>query len=162
MTGEMAIIWHRTSFCPRPTWRDGGPKRIFNRLSHSLCVLTRTARFIWLLVGLLALALGALGIALPLLPTTPFILVAAVAFARSSKRLHFWLVNHPVFGALIDNWQRYGAISRRAKVLSVVSMIALPVISLAMAAPGAVIVVQVLVLGMAAAFVLTRPEPPGQ
>jgi len=57
-------------------------------------VLSRAARMSWLVVGVVALALGALGIALPLLPTTPFILVAAVAFARSSTRLHAWLVNH--------------------------------------------------------------------
>ena len=124
-------------------------------------MLSRTARIAWLVVGLVALALGAIGIALPLLPTTPFILVAAVAFARSSKRLHFWLVNHRVFGSLIDNWQQHGAISRRTKVISVVTMAALPVISVAMAAPALVVVVQVAVLAGAALFVLTRPDPPG-
>ncbi|HSM29402.1 MAG TPA: YbaN family protein [Woeseiaceae bacterium] len=123
-------------------------------------MLSRTARVAWLAVGFLCLALGAIGIALPLLPTTPFILVAAVAFARSSERLHFWLVNHHVFGSLIDNWHRHGAISRRAKVVSVASMAALPVISLALAAPAVVVVVQVVVLGAAAAFVLSRPDPP--
>lgn len=122
-------------------------------------MLTRAARLIWLLVGLSALALGVLGVALPLLPTTPFILVAAVAFARSSKRLHDWLVNHNVFGTLIHNWQRHGAISRRTKVISVVTMAALPVISLALKAPSAVIIVQVIVLGAVALFILTRPEP---
>ena len=123
-------------------------------------MLTRAARITWLVVGLLALALGAIGIALPLLPTTPFILVAAFAFAQSSEKLHQWLLDHNVFGPLIDNWQRHGAISRRAKVLSVVSMAALLLISLAMAAPPAVIIVQLVVLGGAALFILTRPEPP--
>lgn len=123
-------------------------------------MLTRAARLTWLVVGCVALALGALGIALPLLPTTPFILLAAFCFARSSNRLHAWLVNHDVFGALIDNWQRHGAISRRAKALSVVSMAAVLAISLAMAAPTVVIVVQLAVLGATALFVLTRPLPP--
>ena len=121
---------------------------------------TRAARIGWLTVGFLALALGALGIAVPLLPTTPFVLLAAFAFARSSDRLHEWLVNHDVFGTLIDNWQRYGAISRRAKVVSVVSMAAVLAISLAMRAPTAVIVVQLVVLGGAALFILSRPAPP--
>ena len=76
------------------------------------------------LVGLVALGLGALGIALPLLPTTPFVLLAAFAFAQSSEKLHRWLLEHNVFGPLIDNWHRYGAISRRAKIISVVSVVA--------------------------------------
>ena len=124
-------------------------------------MLSRAARIGWLVVGLVALALGALGIAVPLLPTTPFVLLAAFAFARSSNRLHEWLITHDVFGSLIDNWQRFGAISRRAKVVSVVSMAAVLAISLAMAAPTAVIVAQFVVLGGAALFILSRPLPPG-
>jgi uncharacterized membrane protein YbaN (DUF454 family) len=123
-------------------------------------MLTRAARIGWLVVGFVALALGALGIALPLLPTTPFVLVAAFAFAQSSEKLHQWLVNHDVFGTLIDNWQRYGAISRRAKVISVLSMAAVLAISLAMGAPAGVIIVQLVVLGGAALFILSRPAPP--
>ena len=123
-------------------------------------MLTCAARFGWLVVGFVALALGALGIAIPLLPTTPFVLVAAFAFAQSSEKLHQWLVNHNVFGTLIDNWQRHGAISRRAKIASVVSMAAVLAISVVMGAPAAVIVVQVVVLGGAALFILSRPAPP--
>jgi uncharacterized membrane protein YbaN (DUF454 family) len=123
-------------------------------------MLTRATRAGWLLVGVMALALGALGIAVPLLPTTPFVLLAAFAFARSSQRLHAWLVTHDVFGTLIDNWQRHGAISRRAKVISVVSMAAVLAISLAIRAPTAVVVAQLVVLGAAALFILTRPLPP--
>jgi len=123
-------------------------------------MLSRAARIGWLLIGLVALALGAIGIALPLLPTTPFVLLAAFAFAQSSAKLHQWLLDHNVFGPLIDNWHRYGAISRRAKVVSVVSMIAVLGVSLAMAAPAVVIWLQVLVLGAAALFILTRPLPP--
>ena len=123
-------------------------------------MLTRAARLTWLVVGCLSLALGAIGIAVPLMPTTPLILLAAFAFARSSNRLHEWLITHDVFGTLIDNWQRHGAISRRAKIASVVSMAALLAISLAMAAPTVVIVVQLVVLGAVALFILTRPLPP--
>jgi uncharacterized membrane protein YbaN (DUF454 family) len=123
-------------------------------------MLTRAARLAWLLIGVLSLSLGAIGIALPLLPTTPFILVAALAFARSSNRLHDWLITHNIFGPLIDNWQRYGAISPRAKVVSVTSMGLLIVISLALAAPVSLIVLQLVVLGIAALFILSRPSPP--
>ena len=93
-------------------------------------MLTRAARITWLVIGILSLGLGALGILLPLLPTTPLVLLAAFSFARSSDRLHQWLLEHDVFGALIENWRQYGAISRRAKIVSVISMAAILVLSL--------------------------------
>lgn len=125
-------------------------------------MLTRAARLTWLFVGCVSLSLGALGIALPLLPTTPFILVAAFAFSRSSNRLHDWLVNHDVFGSLIDNWHRHGAISKRAKAVSVASMVVLLAISLAMAVPVPAMILQIAVLGAVALFILTRPAPPAE
>ncbi|QYJ80620.1 YbaN family protein [Shewanella acanthi] len=62
-------------------------------------------RGFFLLLGCLALALGLLGIVLPLLPTVPFILLAAFCFARSSERLHHWLMNHPWFSDALLQWQ---------------------------------------------------------
>ena len=117
-------------------------------------------RAAWLSIGILSLALGALGVILPLLPTTPFILVAAFAFAQSSDRLHRWLVEHNIFGSLIANWRRYGAISRSAKITSVFSMGVILLISFAVRAPAIVIIVQVLVLGACAVFIVSRPLPP--
>jgi len=117
-------------------------------------------RVFWLVVGILALALGGLGVVLPLLPTTPFVLVAAFAFANSSDTLHQWLLDHNIFGPLIANWQRYGAISRSAKVLSLLSMVAVLVISLVMAVPAFVIAVQALVVGACSLFIISRPLPP--
>ena len=125
-------------------------------------MLTRAARLTWLVIGLLALALGALGIFLPLLPTTPLVLLAAFAFARSSDKLHQWLLEHNIFGSLIADWRHHGAISRSAKVASVVAMAVVLAISLAVAAPTVVIIVQLVVLGAAALFVLSRPLPPGE
>ncbi|WP_084168433.1 YbaN family protein [Corynebacterium atypicum] len=61
-------------------------------------------RYVYLAVGCLALGLGALGIPLPVLPTTPFLLLAVFCFARSSKRLEHYLLNHRVFGAYITNY----------------------------------------------------------
>ena len=120
------------------------------------------ARLTWLLVGIAALALGALGVVLPLLPTTPFVLVAAFAFANSSERLHAWLVEHNVFGELIVNWRRHGAISRPAKAASVLSMAVVLVVSLLLDVPAWVLAVQAAVLGVCAFFVLSRPSPPEQ
>ncbi len=125
-------------------------------------MVSHAKRIVLILVGLTALALGTLGIFLPLLPTTPFVLVAAIAFANSSERLHQWLLDHDVFGPLIKNWQRYGAISRPTKVLSLVSMVAIVLISWALEVPTYVIVVQAAVLSMSATFIVTRPLPPPQ
>lgn len=123
-------------------------------------MLSHAARLAWLVIGLLALVLGVLGIFLPLLPTTPLVLLAAFAFARSSERLHQWLLEHDIFGSLIADWRRHGAISRSAKVASVVAMAVVLAVSLAIAAPTVVIIVQLVVLGVAALFILSRPLPP--
>ena len=120
------------------------------------------SRLAWLVIGLSSLALGGAGILLPLLPTTPFVLVAAFAFAKSSTRLHRWLLEHNVFGPLIDNWRRSGAISRSTKTVSILSMAAIFVVSLLLAVPTHVIVIQAVVLGACAVFILTRPLPPGR
>jgi len=101
-----------------------------------------------------------LGVALPLLPTTPFVLLAAFAFARSSDRWHAWLRQHRVFGPIIENWRRHGAISGRAKLVGVISMIAVFGLSLVLNVAPAVLAVQAVVLTGAAAFVLSRPSPP--
>ena len=124
-------------------------------------MLAFTKRLIWLLAGALALALGVIGIALPLLPTTPFLLVAAFAFAKSSQRLHRWLLDHNVFGALIDDWQRYRAIDRRAKIASVAAMVAVLVITALHGVATIVLFIQAAVLVPCALFVVTRPLPPG-
>jgi uncharacterized membrane protein YbaN (DUF454 family) len=122
--------------------------------------MTRAKRIVLIIVGFLCLALGGLGIVIPLLPTTPLVLVAAFAFANSSETLHQWLLDHRVFGPLIDNWRRHGAISRTAKTMSVLSMLAILVISWVMGVAAIVIGVQAIVLACASAFILTRPSLP--
>ena len=79
-------------------------------------------RLFWLLIGVVALAAASIGILLPLIPTTPFVLLAAFAFMKSSKRLHDWLLRHRVFGKLIADWRQYGAISRQAKWVSIIPL----------------------------------------
>ncbi len=122
----------------------------------------QAARGLWLTLGVTTLALGAIGVFVPLLPTTPFVLVSAFAFARSSRRLHDWLLAHRVFGKLIEDWRRYGAIDRQAKLLSVLSMIAVLVISVVLGVPTHAILIQAIVLSASAYFVLSRPSPPDQ
>ena len=117
-------------------------------------------RLLWLIAGLLAVVVGAIGVVVPLLPTTPFLLIAAFAFARSSKRLTRWLHEHPKFGPLIDNWQKYGSIDRRSKWISMIVIVATPIITFFIGAPWWAIAAQVAVLACSATFILTRPLPP--
>ena len=116
-------------------------------------------RFFWLLAGLAAVAIGAVGVVLPLLPTTPFLLVAAFAFARSSDRLNSWLREHRAFGPLIDNWHRDGSIGRETKRTAIIVIFVTPVITWLLDAPLWVLVCQIVVLTGAAIFILTRPSP---
>lgn len=77
----------------------------------------------WLRVlGATSLALAFAGLFLPLLPTTPFVLLAAWAFARSSPRLRSWLESHPRFGPPLRDWESRGAVPRRAKAAAVAGM----------------------------------------
>ena len=118
------------------------------------------ARSFWFLVGLLALALAIAGAILPLLPTTVFLLVAVYAFARSSKRLHDWIMEHRHFGRLVRNWQTYGSIDRRSKLFAVLAMIGALALSIVLGFDLWILLVQAGVLAGAALFVLTRPDTP--
>ena len=73
---------------------------------------------VYFIAGVLCLLLALLGITLPLLPTTPFILLASFLFARSSRRCHSWLREHPTFGEIVCSWEDNGVISLRAKRLA--------------------------------------------
>lgn len=117
-------------------------------------------RTVWFAVGLGAVLLAALGTVLPLLPTTPFLLIAAFAFARSSDRWHAWLHSHRSFGPIISDWRQYRAIRRRAKIISVVSMAGVLGVSLAVGVSPGILAVQTAVMTACAAFVLSRPSPP--
>lgn len=75
-------------------------------------------RALWLGGGVTALALGILGLFLPLLPTTPFVLLAAFCFTRGSPRWERWLLAHPRFGPLVRDWRARRAIPLRAKRLA--------------------------------------------
>lgn len=76
---------------------------------------TTLKKIVLITVGSLALALGFLGAFLPVLPTTPFLLLSAYCYMRSSERLYQWLINHPLLGAYIYNYLTYRAITRSTR-----------------------------------------------
>jgi len=79
-------------------------------------------RPLWLAAGALSLVAGFIGIFLPLLPTTPFVLLAAWCFSRGSARWERWLVNHPRLGPMVRDWREHRAVPLRAKQLATVMM----------------------------------------
>jgi uncharacterized membrane protein YbaN (DUF454 family) len=116
-------------------------------------------RWAWWLLAYVSLGLGLVGIAVPGLPTVPFVLLAAFAAARGSQRLRGWLLAHPKFGPVIRDWEAQGAVSRRAKRLATAMMAASAVImfftapKIWMAATGTAI------MAIVAIWLWRRPEP---
>ena len=82
----------------------------------------RKLHYLYLATGWFFTGLGFVGAFLPVLPTTPFLLIAAWAFSKSSKRLHMWLHEHPRFGSHLVAWDKYRAIPKSGKILSVTMM----------------------------------------
>lgn len=79
-------------------------------------------RLVYLALGWLFFGLGMLGVVLPVLPTTPFLLLTLWAFSRSSLRLHQWLYQHRIFGPALQRWHQHRIIPLDAKVIIVVTM----------------------------------------
>ncbi|SEM50160.1 hypothetical protein SAMN04488103_101322 [Gemmobacter aquatilis] len=115
-------------------------------------------RLIWLIAGGLATLLGIVGVVTPILPTVPFLILAAFCFSKSSERLHNWLINHPQFGPPILAWRERGAISLRAKQFSTLSMLAVWLISAVLGLPIWLLTLQAAALGATALFIWSRPS----
>lgn len=115
-------------------------------------------RIMWFCVGVVALALGVVGVLLPILPTTPFVILAAFAFSRSSPRLAKILENSRLFGPIIADWRKNGAIAPRFKALAVVMMLGVFCFSLVLSMSIVVLVIQAVCIAGAATFILSRPN----
>lgn len=115
-------------------------------------------RSIWFIFGVICMGLGLIGVVLPLLPTVPFMLLAAFCFARSSERMHSWLVNHRVFGPAIADWNRSGAISKTGKRAATVSIAVVFSISVFMGLRPIILGIQAVTLGAVLIFIWTRPS----
>ena len=85
-------------------------------------VRPRWQRVLWAIAGAVALVTGVVGIFVPLLPTTPFVLLAAFCFSRGSERCERWLLGHPRFGPIVRDWRARRAVPLRAKQLATAMM----------------------------------------
>ena len=116
-------------------------------------------RILYFVLGWVFFALGAVGVILPVLPTTPFMILALWAFAKSSQRFHNWLYNHPLFGPPLQKWQQHRVIPLPAKVLSI-SMMSLSFIYLVFYRNLQLywLVLTAALMLYAAWFILTKPS----
>ncbi len=116
-------------------------------------------RYLYLALAWLAVTLGLIGAVLPVLPTTPFLLVALWAGSKGSPKFKWWLLRHKVFGPSLIQWYRHGAIAPAAKVLAV-SMMSLSwlYVFLKGSHPMVVIFLALLFSGLGV-FLCTRPSP---
>jgi len=126
------------------------------RLSESRSGLSRA---LWALLGLTFVAIGAIGVVVPGLPTTPLLLLAAACFARSSPRLYAWLLRNPTFGPLIEDFRAGRGVSVRVKATALSMMAAFVSFALLVplrdrVAPTAIVAVVALV---GAGYILRLP-----
>jgi uncharacterized membrane protein YbaN (DUF454 family) len=98
--------------------------------------LKRALRAAWLAAGFVSLGIGMAGVVVPVLPTTPFILLAAACFARSSDRFHDWLLSHRTFGPLVREWRQHRSIPYRTKLVAIAMMAATLTVSILFFVPN--------------------------
>lgn len=116
-------------------------------------------RLLYLCLGWLMVATGIVGAFLPVLPTTPFLLLALWCFSRSSPRLEAWLLSHPRFGPSLRQWRERGAIARKAKIAALSAMTVSFAVFWFFSDPPLMraAIVGAVMLG-SALFIATRPE----
>lgn len=118
----------------------------------------RSARIVYAAIGLVCVGLGVLGAVLPVLPTTPFLLVALWAFSRGSTRLEAWLLGHPRFGPRLVAWRENGVIPLSVKLTAWISMAASLTAMIVVGASPIAIVGAASVMAIGAVYIALRPS----
>lgn len=137
------------------------PKQLQDFVDYSQevkLVQSKLARSILVILSFLFLGLGILGVFLPVLPTTPFILLSGFLYARSSHKFYNWLMNHRHLGPPLREWKDGGRIPRKAKALAVTMIIVTIPISMAVVPLMAVRVFLGLIGVTVVAFIISRPS----
>jgi uncharacterized protein len=113
----------------------------------------------WVVAAYGFLGLALVGIALPVLPTTPFALLAAYCAARGSERLHRRLLAHRALGPVIRDWHEHRAVSRRTKVTAIGTMALSAAVLLLVSGPGWILLAVTALMAIVATWLWLRPEP---
>jgi uncharacterized membrane protein YbaN (DUF454 family) len=113
-------------------------------------------KIVLLLFGFISLGLGVIGIFLPVLPTTPFVLLSAYLFGKSSSRFHKYLLDHKLFGPIIYDYHQRKALNRKTKIIAIISMWAVLLTSVIFFMPIIWVKVIVLMIGTATTIYLLR------
>ncbi len=117
------------------------------------------ARAVYIGIALVCLAIGIAGIPLPLLPATPFLLIAAWAASRGSRRIHDWIFAQPVLAKIINDWHDQGAIPLYAKWLATIMMCGSISLLVWREAHWGVVLGMLVICAASAIFLWTRPNP---
>lgn len=117
-------------------------------------------RLAYAALGAICLLLAVIGILIPILPTTPFVLLAAFFFSRSSRRLHHWILRQPILGPIIEDWERDRAVSTKAKWMAGIMITASISFSVVYAPMPIWLTTPLALAGVAVLiFVVSRPTP---
>ncbi|MCE0495905.1 YbaN family protein [Vibrio salinus] len=117
-------------------------------------------RWIYKLIAVISLGMAVLGIILPGLPATEFILLAAWAAAKGSPRIHSWIMSWSYCREIVENWQNGKVVSRKNKIHSALSMTACFVILLIAGVPQTFVIIALLGMLVGSYFIWIRPELP--
>ena len=122
-------------------------------------MIQRTKKVLLISAGYLSLLCGVIGAFLPIIPTTPFLILAAFFFSKGSTRMHQWLLSLPRFGPMIREWEEHGVIRVKAKVLSTLVIIPLFIFTLFFVETFWWVKVIVCLIGISVlSFIWTRPS----
>ncbi len=116
----------------------------------------RSSKFLWTTAGTLSLAVGVVGIVLPVLPTTPFVLIAAACYLRGSKKMYDKLVKNRYFGGYLRDYMEGRCVSKRATAVSIISLWILILLSAAFATNDLIIRAVLIVVAVAVTIHLLR------
>ena len=117
-------------------------------------------KYLYIYLGFIFVGLGSIGIIIPGIPTTPFILLAAWLFSKSSPKFENWLLNHKIFGPLIINWKLYRGISKNSKMYAIITVIITFSTTIWLAFSYKIDVLFIFGGLILCIFIYTRPVPP--
>lgn len=149
----------RASNMDRRPLESAGDVRGFGTTANEVSMPTppKALHFAYIMTGWTCTGLGIVGAFLPVMPTTPFLLVALWAFSKSSPRLQRWLMNHPRYGATLRDWHEHGAIGTNIKLVAVIAMLASIGMLMTITDNLIVISAHATVISLTALFILSRP-----